>query len=307
MEKDAVVKKLLSRGIMITPQALEEMKDDEAIAFLREEDNKKTTLVKDENAGKLICTVKKTPMPEKITTEDAINDNTMRYEKLRKILLKKVDAVSISNVGRNSTKICVVGLVKEKNADGFTIEDTTGEMLVKTKKNANSDDVVAVNGWMRENVLFADDIIYPDIPINREINVMDVRILLTSEGGAPPQKADAILTPDTLITEGNERRLPNPAWVFLEKDNKNAVVLVYRAAGKMEKETALSWLRKRFICTENGPILNNDMILETVPDILWLIGENEPWTENYKGVSVISFGRRKRAMIDMKARKIEIM
>lgn len=307
MEKQAIIKKLLSRGVMVTPQALEQMKEDEARRVLQQDGESECAVVKDVKDERLRCSMNTGERPEKMSPEDAIKANNRRYDTLRGILLTKADAVSINNIGRGSTKLCVVGLVKEKKPEGFILEDSTGEIEVRSKESVDLDDVIAVKGWPRENVLFGDEIIYPDIPMSRDINVMDSTILLTSEYGATQHKADVVLTPDTLIWEGKERRTTNPAWVYLEKKDKKVVVLVYRSGETIDKATAVSWLKKRYIGAENDPITNNDSVMGTVPDILWLISENEPWAENYKGVTVICFGRRKHALVDLKTRKVEIV
>jgi len=307
MEKHAIIKKLLSCGVMITPQALEEMKDEEVMRLLRKSGVSECAVVKDPEDERLRCRLNVGKLPEKMSPEDVIKANNRRYDTLRGLLLTKADAVSINNIGRSNTKLCVVGLVKEKNAEGFILEDSTGEIEVRSKESVERDDVIAVSGWPRENVFFGDEIIYPDISMSREINVMDSTILLTSDPNATQQKADVVLTPDTLIGEGKDRRTTNPAWIYLEKKDKKVVVLVYKPREMIDKATAMSWLKKRYIGAENGPIINNDSVLETVPDIVWLISENEPWVENYKGVTVICFGRKKHALVDMKTRKVEII
>ena len=67
------------------------------------------------------------------------------------------------------------------------------------------DDLVMFRASGSSEMLFANEIIYPDIPMSREINVMDSTIILTSEHSATHHKADVVLTPDTLIWEGKER------------------------------------------------------------------------------------------------------
>ncbi len=307
MDKQEIVRKLLSRGIMVAPETLEKMKGTETDEILAEKYEAAAGGTETGGSRKLKCTLRTPETQERMTPDDAIRRNAQRFERLKSIFLGKTDAVSIRNLGRTTAKICIVGQVREKKQDGFLLEDTTGEIRVKTRENAETGDVIAVKGWIRENVLFADETVYPDIPIKREINVMDGSVLLASERGIDDVPADVMLTPDTLSGVGKERRMPNPAWVFLENGGTRVTLLVYRTAESLDKEKALLWLRRRYIGTENGPLPNNDRVLDNVPDILWLISENEPWTVNYKGVTVISFGRRKKSLVDLKTRKVHIM
>ncbi len=308
MEKKSIVKELLKRGIMITPDTLEKMKPGDDEKILEEGVKGASAVVKDgKEENRLRCVVKRTEKSSKLTPEDAINAVTTRYEKIKNMLLTKTDAVSIRNLGRSTSKLCIIGQVKEKTPDGFTFEDSTGEIRVKTEKNTEPDDVIAIRGWVRENTLFAEELIYPDIPMNREINVMDGTLLLSGERAAPTQTADVVLTPDTMMSGKDERRLPNPAWVFLEKNEKRVTVLVYRPRESVKRETAVSWLKKRYIDNDDEPVINKDRILEKIPDIVWLINKSVPWAENYKGVTVVSTGPTKQAFINLKTRKVEIV
>jgi hypothetical protein len=305
MDKREIVRKLLSRGIMVTPETLEKMKGTETDENLAEKYGATSSGTR--LGGNLKCTLRAPEMPERVTPEDAVKHNIQRFERLKAILLGKTDAISIRNLGRTTAKICIIGQVREKRHDGFVLEDTTGEIGVKTQENAETGDVVAVKGWIRENMLFADETVYPDIPITRQVSVMDGSVLLASERGIDEVPADVTITPDTLSGPGKERRMPNPAWVFLEKGKNKITLLVYRTSAGIDKEKALSWLRRRYIGTENGPLPNNDRVLDHIPDIVWLISENNPWTVNYKGVTVISFGRKKKSLVDLKTRKVQIM
>jgi hypothetical protein len=305
MEKQAIVKELLSRGIMVTPETLERMKTGGHSDIIRQAGS--GTVLRDGQEEKLKCRLKITERPPQLTPEDAIKASRERYERIRKMLLGKVDAVSIHNIRRTTAKLCVVGQVREKKDGGFLLEDGTGEIRVQTKEDAEPGDVIAVKGWIRENVLYGEEIVYPGIPINREINVMDGTLLLTREPEERGGTADIILTPDMMMGEGKERRMPNPAWVFLERGGKRATVLVYSPDRDADKETVVSWLSKRYIGSDKGPITDGDKILDEIPDIVWIINGNGPWAVNYKGVTIISPGLKKQALVDLHTRKVKII
>ncbi|UCD02877.1 MAG: hypothetical protein JSV63_03800 [Candidatus Aenigmatarchaeota archaeon] len=297
MEKQTVVKDLLSRGIMVTPETLKKIEELGLESFLQQYKV---------DAEKIQCSVHYTERPAEMTPQDAIKTSMMRYEKLKKILLTRADAVSISNAGKSTSKICVVGIVKEKTGEGFIIEDSTGEVRVGTGQAVDEGDVIAVRGWMRDNVLISEEILYPDVPLNRKISRMQGTILLTSEDQISREGADIVITPDTLVGQGKERRMPNPAWIFLEKGGKKTIVLVFVVGGAVDRKTAQNWLRKRYLGQENRPFANIDRVMEDIPDVLWIISKNDPWFENYKGVTIVSFGIGKRSLINLKTREVQL-
>ena len=303
MEKQAVVKELLSRGIMVTPDTLNKI---EEIGFETYMKQRSGASVDSGGEEKIQCKVQVTEKQAEMSPADAIQAGLARFEKLRKILLRRADAISISNIGRSNSKICIIGMAKEKTNEGFLIEDSTGEIRVGTNDIVDVGDVVAVRGWMRDKMLISEEILYPEIPINREISAMEGTVLLTSEDQISRDDADIVITPDTLLGEGKERRMPNPAWVFLEKGGKTTTVLVFVVNGTVDRKTAQNWLRKRYLGQENRPFTNIDKVMENIPDILWIISKNDPWYENYKGVTVVSFGIGKRSLIDLKTREVKL-
>jgi hypothetical protein len=304
MDDSEILKELLKRGLMVSPQTLTEIKRNGMEQFLSGEGRGR---IGKQDAGerhKITYQIKEYPHQDVITPEDVIRRNLEKYEILRRILLKRADAVSIGNIQKTSSKACIVGMVREKTQGGFLLEDATGQASVKSRENVEEDDVIAVRGWPRDNTFFAEEIIYPDVPINREITSMDARILLTSGMNAHEGGFDVVIMPDSLAGEGKERRIPNPAWIFLEDGKNNMVVLVYRVSGRTDKNTVISWLRKRHI-GKRRHIPERGTVLERIPDLFWVISESEPWMDNYKGVSIVSFGRNHSAIIDLKTRKIE--
>jgi hypothetical protein len=94
--------------------------------------------------------------------------------------------------------------------------------------------------------------------------------------------------------------------VSVERGGKKADLLVYRADGAVGKETAVSWLKRRFIGGGNVLVPDDGRVLDRVPDIMWIVSANEPWAQNYKGVTIVSFGKPRSALISLRDRKIEI-
>ncbi len=309
MEREAIVRKLLSLGVMATPEILKKIETTGLDAFLEKTKKNRGMVIQvdEEAAEKLSCCVRGAATKLELTPDDIIQLNAEKYKRIRDFLLRKIEAVSINNIGRTNSKLSVVGMVKERTSQGFVLEDGTGEVEVRSQEKVELDDVVGVRGWVREKTLFGEEVVYPDIPMNRVVNNLDNTLLLAGEPGSQAKSADIVLTPLTVTdVEGNEKDIPNPAWIFLEKGNKKMAIIVYRPHEQTRKEDALAWLKKRYIGTDKIPAPSSERILETIPDILWVAAENEPWTENYKGVTLVSFGRGHHALIDLKTRKIEI-
>jgi hypothetical protein len=309
MEREDIVRHLLSIGVMATPETLKRIETDGMDIFLSKIGKDSTMVIQDEGGddGQLSCCVSGPSAKPEMTTEDIVQANDEKFRGIRDLLLRKMDAVSISNIGRSNSKLSVVGMVNESTGQGFVIEDGTGEVEVRSSEKVELDDVIGVRGWIRDKALFADEIVYPDIPINRPVNTIDGKLLLMEDLSNNAEGADIALTPTKLVDkEGNERDIPNPAWISLEMGGKKLTILVYRPQKQASKEEVLSWLKKRYIGTDDLLAPGSERIMKTIPDILWIASANDPWTENYKGVTLISFGNGHQALIDMSNRKTEI-
>jgi hypothetical protein len=311
MDREAIVKKLLSLGVMATPDVLERIEKTGLDAYLGNIE-KGSCMVVEAGGGKgetLSCCIGQVASKPEMTPEDFVNANAEKFKRISNLLLRKMDAVSINNIGRTNSKLSVVGMVMEKTGQGFVLEDGTGEVEVRASAAVNPDDVIGVRGWVRDSRLFGEEVVYPDIPVNRKVNSMDNTLLLTGNaaGGSGSEGADVIISPYAVVdSKGEEKSIPNPAWIFLEKGGKKMTIMVYKPAKKVSREDALGWLLKRYIGPDDVPAPSRDRILEEIPDIIWIFSENEPWAANYKGVTLISFGRRNRALVDLGTRKIEM-
>ncbi len=308
MENQSIVRELAKKGVMVTPQVLETIKNTGFESFLKNVSQETSVVVQGttKTAQKISCRVGSFPVRDKITPDDVIKQQTQRYEKLRDILLRKIEAVSINKTERQSGKVSVVGIVGESRNGMFTLEDPTGSIEVRYDKfTPDSDDVIGVSGWVRNGIISAEDLLYPDIPINREAATLDGQIVLTDGKDFDCGAADVVITPDTLNSGSKEKMIPNPGWVFLEREGKKATVLIYTSRGSVDRKVATAWLRKRFVGGE-ACVTGPQNILSTIPDIVWIISEGSPWTENYKGVTMISFGKGHHARINMNTRKVEL-
>ncbi|MAG78526.1 DNA polymerase II [archaeon] len=108
-----------------------------------------------------------------------------RYEKIKSYLLTRTElqgVISLSKVERKVEKepVAIIGVVLEKNITKnghviLTLEDPTGKVKVLIHKNNKEsyalvgdlvlDEIIGITGVMGENIVFADALIFPEVPL----------------------------------------------------------------------------------------------------------------------------------------------
>jgi len=126
---------------------------------------------------------------KKREAQDFIDHFNLRFKAISSILKKRQELQNVISLGRLSGKrdreqISVIGMVTEKRITKngncmLTIEDDTGLVKViinKTKpdlfrmsKDIVLDEVIGVIGVNGDNIIFSNNIIFPDIPFTQEI------------------------------------------------------------------------------------------------------------------------------------------
>ncbi len=126
---------------------------------------------------------------EKKEIQDFVKYFRARYEGLKKILSSRIElqnTVSISRVleKKESERVSIIGLVSDKieTKNGnmiLTLEDITGTIkVIITKKNEETmkkslevvhDEVIGIVGTTADKIIFANDIIFPDVPLTKEL------------------------------------------------------------------------------------------------------------------------------------------
>ncbi|MEK6850277.1 MAG: metallophosphoesterase [Nanoarchaeota archaeon] len=132
---------------------------------------------------------------KKLTVEDFVGNFRMRYHQLQRILMQRPDLqnlVSINKIGSERRNYTIIGIVSEKRVTKnkniiIKFEDLTGEISVLARANKPEahmkaeelllDDVVAVKASGSREILFVNDILFPDsfllekIKFNEDVNV----------------------------------------------------------------------------------------------------------------------------------------
>ena len=264
---------------------IEELKKESA--FMITNELIKKILVRDVNIVKEFKPIKK------FTVQDFVKNLNERYSTLQNILLKRVEFSDLVSVNKTSSgSASVIGLVKEKTEKEdnlvITLEDPTGAIQAIIPKSMGDklslDDVIALIGKINNKILFADKLIYPDVPL-RPVNyaVDSIKIAFLEEG----KESDASYIFSKGKVEDKIKNKPheitNPCLIEIE----NVLILVLFDSNPLEA------LRKRYVNIEN-----TDFIIDPVPDIIF---SDKDVNTNYKGITIASLNK----IIDLKTREIQ--
>jgi len=154
----------------------------------KEQDSDKTTEKTKRDTGTVNVLFSYEEESKKRDIQDFVAFFNMRYKALEKILRHRQELQNILSISRIAAKkekenVSLIGIVKEKNttANGnlmVEIEDTSGSIKVLISKNKPElfnlakdivlDEVIGIVGVNGDNIVFANNVIWPDIPMNKE-------------------------------------------------------------------------------------------------------------------------------------------
>jgi hypothetical protein len=293
------VKNLINLGYLVDDGASGLIEDlDENAFFSLTEAVKKDNpfIINQEFVGKAtapdIKIVKKSCSMTRFTVQEMVGKLNERYSALQNLLLRRVelsDMVSINKLsaGRSS----IIGLVKEKAERGndmlLTLEDPTGDFQVIASKalcdKLALDDVVAVSGNVSNKVLYAEKLMYPDIPIRPvKYSKKPIKVAFLEDGKEYP--SDYVLYKDKMMDKVKNMEHPISSPCILQLGEVFMMVL--------SNLNPLDVLRKRYVSADNC-----DFIVDPVPDVIFTDIEQ---SSNYKGVTILSKSR----VIDLSTRNV---
>ncbi|MBN2043220.1 MAG: hypothetical protein JW754_05460 [Candidatus Aenigmarchaeota archaeon] len=284
MDKKQILKELMKHGIAPTPDELNNISRENLSNFL---DMKKHDQTDEVSTNIRIL---KNNGDKTLNSRDFIKKFNEKYETLRDILLKKTDAISINKARKIFAESVVVVRVKDIAREGFVVEDTTGEAEVVSKEDGiEIGDVIAIEGTFRDNRMFPEKIIFPDIPLSNHrdpVDGIDIKFtdkitgsfsgIVISTQAEPPENPE------------NITNIPNPAWLEITSGEKKLVILAFRTGNEITGKDAENILKKRMLPKTNNMDMNN--AISYVPDVFWISGNRENWNRNYKGVVIVSTG-----------------
>ncbi len=201
MKSEKIIESLLDRGVLIEPAALEMLRLQPNLAsslkevradYITTELIKRMTALQEiekESSLKRETSVRLASeyfedFAERGTTDDFLSYFHSRYQAISSILKGRRelrDLTSINRVNRmpRSENVSIIGMVNStrKTSKGHVmleVEDTTGGMKVLANKNSSCfkdaeevvvDEVVGVRGQTGKGIVFANSIVFPDIPV----------------------------------------------------------------------------------------------------------------------------------------------
>lgn len=175
MEQKEIVAKLLEKGVLISPENL-----DKAEELLKEQEKPKNSVIVVEE---YIEDSKKRPY------EHFVRHLNNKYKALENMLKSRPDLQDLTSISHLRHKndrdyVSVIGMILEisetKNKNiMIKLEDRTGIINVLfSNKNAALhslakdlclDEVIGVKGTAGDNIVFANELVFPDVPLNKEL------------------------------------------------------------------------------------------------------------------------------------------
>lgn len=309
--KQHILEQFLKEGVLLSPESLEKITEANAEQMLEKAKASKSVFFsvqeeKEKPKPEFSLEVRKLQRRLKLTPQDFAKYYNARFEGLRDILLKKLDnVVSVSNAKKSGSSITTIGMVREHTARGFTIEDTTGWAEVITKaEDVMPDDVIAVKGAVKEEKIFAEELVWPDISMSHKHRRPDLDIMLSEKDG---HAGMAVITPETVFDlEKKKTAMPNPGWVTINKDGMPVTILVYKPAKPATQKEIMAWLKKRHLFPPKEQIHGTEdpFLIEPIPDMIWIV-QSEKWCESYKGVIIVSSDGKEPAKVNLEAGDVE--
>ena len=127
--------------------------------------------------------------PKKWTVQDFVRHFNQRYKRLSTILRGRKELANATSIARIKAKrererVSFIGMVMSKNETKnkhivMTIEDPTGQIevwinannteLINTSKEIVYDEVIGFTGQATNGRVFADSVLFPDVPIHKEL------------------------------------------------------------------------------------------------------------------------------------------
>jgi len=190
------VKELLQKGILVTPDLLE----DDTQHQSSESASGTVTVLADAEAPQKPSTIDQQATPVRIvsvyqektkkrTMQDFVAYFNARYQAIEKMLRNRLELQNLTSITRLKQKkdretLSLIGMVRDKHTTSkggimLTVEDPSGWIKVYVNKNNQElfkaakdivlDEVLGILGVNGDNILFANKIVWPDIPLSKEL------------------------------------------------------------------------------------------------------------------------------------------
>jgi len=197
MSSSKILSDLVEKGVLVSPELFEKEIDEEVLrkvvkAELDYLDESKLSEFKSatkeaKNKVKIVRSYDKPPM--KRTFQDFVSVFNLRYNNISQLLRQRKELQGLTSISRlqqknHNERVAIIGMVLDKvktknNNIIINVEDITGttsviitnknQELFSMAENIVLDEVLGITGNWSNTALFPDKIIFPDIPLNKEL------------------------------------------------------------------------------------------------------------------------------------------
>ncbi len=292
MDKTQIVNKFIEEGFLLSPKLLDQMTEETLRSILPSLKTKNTLILKEVEEQEISFSVKPTEQKKTMLVKDFTDYYNKKYTLIKDILSAKLTPNSINKIPFG--KATIIASVLQKTASGFVLEDPTGRVEARMAETENkglqppqpikTNSVLGFTGELKEKIFFIHTITFPDVPLDKKIKETGLTLSFRLENNKPK----ILVNNKKAITD-----LHPPTTVSVKKDIPISI-LVYRTEKQFTKTQAIDCLKLRFLPETKIP--NESCIIAEEPDVFWII-QKEVWTENYKGVRIIS---GENAEVDLK-------
>jgi len=325
-----IEEEFFKRGYLLSPEAKKLLENRNWKDYLNK-NYERMVLMPDDFADEIRILKNLTYIPERLTTDIFLKFQNSKYDKMKKIFIERIgnEFVSINKIGRRG-HVSVIGIVRNiKEKEGkkiIEIEDITGlaTVIYKGEENVALDDVIGVRGTSAGNVIYADEILFPGVPI-RSPTTGKGKICIISGldlDESPTDKVEKLIKflqteeYDYLIVIGNigdvgafenfnitkkiivipgpkdSKTYPSIPLKFSKENiislSNPSMIEINGVKILLINNFNMNMLKKRYL-GKSSIILNEDyLVLDILPDII--VSNGKPSVSNYKSITIINSG-----------------
>jgi hypothetical protein len=341
MDRKEIIKRFLKVGAQLDRGALDHLARNEGelekiidkLSRAKERPNVITAdAIRELIGGRDVHTIKVSRIESrtaKMSMGDLVASMAKRFSLLGGLLENRglPNLVSINKISPGTKEFSLVCMVASADGAAAEVEDTTGTVQVhlpSTKEVILPDDVLGLICEQKENKIFVKGIVWPGLPINREVMKTSNRIavIIAGDDSAEAQSRDSVRiahaggcfkigsAAENFKICGSEEGAEIEAPFLVEIENVSILVLTKDIADKYAgywgkgEDIGKSILRRRDFDPIKGEALGDITVLSAPPDILILPGK-DPAAVNYKGTTIISVAKSSSYHIDLSTREVK--
>jgi len=278
-----------------------------------------------------------------VSVKDYLDFFISRYEELKKIISSKMGSeklISINKIAMQTMMCSVIGIVREKNRNNILVEDSTGEVYVFFDESFKEkfeeiilDEVIGISIKKIKDKYYAKNVIFPDVPTNREINKTEKDTILAVVSTSSnldetkyknllsiltsTENLSALIFFDDNVNVTNDFSKFNPLipkqnpslfqfenikFLILPKKYIETLTFDFKTS-----DSIILMLKKRHLlcpCFPKSHDNRDDFVLTEIPDII-ISNFGETVNKNYKGTTIISNSDpNKIFLINLKTRAV---